>query len=325
MKTEWDGKPYYSLDSYCKNTFGEKVYKIALDAGFTCPNRDGTLDNRGCIFCSGGGSGEFAAGSAGQAHNSIAEQLCYGKTLFQGRLTASGKLNPKKTGRLFIAYFQSYTNTYAPLTYLNKIYREALSQPYIAGISIATRPDCVSGEVCRLLEDIRRDFSDKFIWVELGLQTKHEKTAVFIRRGYRTNCFEGCIRLLHDSGIPSIVHVILGLPGENRLMQLETITYLNQMPIQGVKLQLLHILKGTDLYSLFLQGKCSVLTMDEYIHTLIACLELLSPGTVIHRLTGDGARNLLEAPLWSLDKRKVLNTLHQEMLRKETWQGKCFP
>lgn len=310
-KVNWHNKPYYSLDAYCKNTYGEKLYKIALNAGLSCPNRDGTLDTRGCIFCSAGGSGDFAVNSISSA---IDEQLAVGKRLFHG----------KQVGNRYIAYFQAYTNTYGPISYLRDIYVKALSSDMVSGISIATRPDCLTDDVLTLLVDIRRKFPDKFVWIELGLQTIHEKTARFIRRGYDLSCFDTAVSALHDIRIPVIVHVIIGLPGETETEILQTIDYLNHLPIWGVKLQLLHILEGTDLAALYHEGAVSVLSKERYIDILIHCLERLSPKIVIHRLTGDGPKKLLPAPLWSLNKRDVLNSLHHEMKVRNTFQGRLY-
>ena len=307
---DYHGKPYYSLDAWCKDTYGEKLYKIALDAGLTCPNRDGTLDTRGCIFCSAGGSGDFTPGRA----LSIPEQLTAGKQL----------LRAKKTGSRYIAYFQAYTNTYGPVSYLDSIYRQALSEPDIAGISIATRPDCLENEVMALLEGLKSDYPDKFIWIELGLQTIHEQTARYIRRGYALSCFTHACDRLHAARIPVIVHVILGLPGETTEMVLETIRFLNGCGIFGIKLQLLHILDNTDLAGEYRAGKVQVLTLDSYLTLLITCIAALSPDIVIHRVTGDGPKSLLIAPDWSRNKRNVLNTLHQRMKLSSIRQGQCY-
>ncbi len=277
----------------------------------TCPNRDGTLDTRGCIFCSAGGSGDFAVSTAGR---SVGEQLQTGLSLFHG----------KKTGSRFIAYFQSYTNTYAPPERLRALYHEALICEQVAGISIATRPDCLPGEVMTLLSELKREFPDKFIWMELGLQTIHEATASYIRRGYSLPCFDDAVRRLNDAGIPVITHLILGLPGETPEMVYQSIAHLNRLPVSGVKLQLLHVLRGTDLAADYAAGKFNVLDMDAYIALLIGCIERLSPDIVIHRVTGDGPKSLLIAPTWSLNKRNVLNTLHREMKRLNAWQGKLF-
>ena len=324
MRESWLGKPYYSLDAFFKQTYGEKCYKIALDAGMTCPNRDGTLGNDGCIFCSAGGSGDFAAG---RDAGSVREQLQKGRLLFGG----------KKTGNRFVAYFQAYTNTYAPVSYLREIYTEALKLPEVIGISIATRPDCLGKEVLSLLSELKESYPDKFIWIELGLQTIHEKTAVFINRGFSLPVFEKAVSSLSLLEIPVIVHVILGLPGESPEEMYATCSYLNHIPVPdvpgkslfpfGIKLQLLHILKGTKLGNDYLGGMLpgfSPLSLEAYTDILIHCLELLNPEIVIHRLTGDGPKALLLAPLWSLDKRNVLNTLHKTVRLQNSYQGRCF-
>ena len=316
VETYFHGKPYYSLDAYCKNTFQHKCYKIALNAHMTCPNRDGTLDTRGCIFCSAGGSGDFAvayeAANLEVAGSGIKAQLAKGQLLF----------GDKHIGNHFIAYFQAYTNTYAPTSYLEEIYTAALTTPEVCGISIATRPDCLSEEVLTLLSHLRKRFPEKFIWIELGLQTIHEATAKYIRRGYKLPVFNTAVAKLHDIDIPVIVHVILGLPGETEKMVYETIEHLNRLPLFGIKLQLLHVLKGTDLATDYNAGKFTVLSKEDYLLLLIHCLELLRPDIVIHRVTGDGPKDLLLAPLWSLNKRDVLNSLHQKMREQNTYQGR---
>ena len=306
----WLDRPYYSLDAYCKNKYGSKVYKIALDAGLTCPNRDGTLGSRGCIFCSAGGSGDFAV----KPMNSVAAQLKTGQEMF-------GK---KKTGNLFIAYFQAYTNTYGNLEYLSEIYEEALKQPQIVGISIATRPDCLPDEILNLLVHLQNKYPDKDIWVELGLQTIHESTAAYIRRGYKLTVFDSAVAKLKSLNIPVIVHVILGLPGETTDMILDTIHYLNNLSIFGVKLQLLHVLKDTDLAKDYLEGKFETLSKEDYLSLLIKCLKNLSPDIVIHRLTGDGPKDLLIAPQWSLYKRDFFNTLHRYLKQTGEYQGQDY-
>lgn len=325
-----DTKPYYTLDTWCKEQYGEKLYKIALDAGLTCPNRDGTLGSRGCIFCSAGGSGDFAAAGISPAlwrryfdnpetanqilAENIRNQLSNGRAL----------LSSKKTGNRYIAYFQAYTNTYGPAAYLEAIFTAALEAPDIAGISIATRPDCLPEEVLMLLSGLKSRFPEKFIWVELGLQTIHETTAHYIRRGYPLSCFEDALKKLREINIPVITHVILGLPGETPEMVLETIRYLNSAGIWGIKLQLLHVLKGTDLASDYLAGMFQILTLDEYLELLISCIRILSPDIVIHRVTGDGPKNLLIAPEWSKSKRYVLNSLHHKMKQESHRQGQDY-
>ena len=311
LPDNWLGKPYYSLDAYCKYTFHHKCYKIALDAHMTCPNRDGTLDSRGCIFCSAGGSGDFAVSTLGRT---IEEQLKEGLTLFHG----------KKTGEHFIAYFQAYTNTYAALSYLEQVYTQALEHPDICGISIATRPDCLGDDVLSLLTELMQRYPEKFIWIELGLQSIHEASAAFIRRGYDLNCFADSFCKLKERSIPVIVHVILGLPGETPEDMYETIRYLNHCQPFGIKLQLLHVLKGTDLASLYQQGSFETLSKDDYLDILIHCLELLRPEIVVHRVTGDGPKELTIAPLWSLHKRDVLNSLHARMCIQGAYQGRLY-
>lgn len=326
----WGDKPYYSVNEYCKHRYHEKLYKIAIDAGFTCPNRDGTRGKRGCIFCSAGGSGDFAVKTFDkkdmmQVHaasydtasvKSVTEQIQEGLSLFK----------VKQVGTRFIAYFQAYTNTYAPVEHLRNLYTQALSHPDIAGISIATRPDCLPEECLDLLVDLQTQFPDKFIWVELGLQTMHEATATFIRRGYPLSVFEKAMDELTNRNIPVIVHVILGLPGETPDMQYATISYLNRLYPFGIKLQLLHILKGTDLADYYIDSVDDFKALDkqEYLDLLIGCIERLSPDIVIHRVTGDGPKDLLIAPTWSLNKRDVLNSLHKQMREQNAFQGKLY-
>lgn len=321
-RDEWHQKPYYSLDAWCKNTLSRKCYRIALDAHMTCPNRDGTLDRRGCIFCSAGGSGDFAVDTADK---SIETQLAEGLARLRNKFVPGDAC--------LIAYFQAYTNTYAPVAYLRRIYEEALSSPAVCGISVATRPDCLPQEVLRLLAELKKAYPDKFIWIELGLQTIHERTAEFLRRGYGLPCFEKAFYELRAVEIPVIVHLILGLPGETREMTLESVQYLNRLLPFGVKLQLLHYLKGTDLGELYLgsketaadtielRAKLHALEKDEYLALLIDCIRHLSPEIVIHRLTGDGPRRILIAPTWSLNKKDVLNSLHRRMKMLGAMQG----
>jgi len=303
----WLGKPYYSFHAMLHERFGEKVYKLTLDGGMTCPNRDGHLDTRGCIFCSAGGSGDFAADST----FSITEQINAQKA----------RILQKRPVHKFIAYFQAYTNTYGPIRYLETVFTEAISHPDIVALSIGTRPDCLDENVLQLLIALN---IQKPVWIELGLQTVHERTARYIRRGYDLDCFLHAVSSLHQRGIDVIVHTILGLPGESREDMLATITCLNQLPIQGIKLQLLHVLSGTDLARDYENGLFSVFSMDEYLDILITCLEHLSPEIVVHRLTGDGSKDLLIAPAWSSAKRTVLNELHHRMRTKNTWQGRLY-
>ena len=303
----WLDKPYYSLHAMLQERFHEKVYKLSLNGGMTCPNRDGTLGTRGCIFCSAGGSGDFAADRL----LSVTKQIEQQKAL----------ITQKRPVHKFIAYFQAYTNTYAPVPYLEKLFREAICHPDIVALSIGTRPDCLGYDVLDLLDRLNWI---KPVWVELGLQTIHEDTARYIRRGYALDCFEKAVKDLRARSLEVIVHTILGLPGEDRERTLQTIRYLNGQPIQGIKLQLLHVLKGTDLALDYERGLFETLTMESYLTLLIACLERLSPDIVVHRLTGDGPKDLLIAPVWSSAKRTVLNELHRRMKLENTWQGRLY-
>ncbi len=301
----WHGKPYNSLNHYLQARFGEKIYKIALNGGFTCPNRDGNLGTRGCIFCSAGGSGDFA----GDRALDISRQLHEGKKL----------LSEKNAGSRYIAYFQAFTNTYGPIERLEKLYSEAIAAPEVEVLSIATRPDCLSPEVIELLEALNQI---KPVWIELGLQTIHEKTARFIRRGYGLDTFTDALARLQNAGIETIVHTILGLPGETAEDIIKTHLFLAKLPIQGIKLQLLHVLKGTDLADIYTNTPFHIFSMEEYTDLVIRCLEVLPPDMIIHRITGDGPKNLLMAPLWSGHKKLVLNTIHHEFKTRSTWQGR---
>lgn len=285
---------YYSFNQYLKDTFGCKVYKISINAGFTCPNRDGTLGTRGCIFCSMGGSGDFAESSS----LSVTEQIESGKQRVSKKI---------KSGK-YIAYFQAFTNTYAPVEVLAEKYCEAINHPDIVGISIATRPDCLGEEVLTLLSEINKI---KPVFVELGLQTIHEKTAEYIRRGYPLSVFDNAVKALKAAGINTVVHLIIGLPNESREEMLESVEYACKSGADGIKLQLLHILKGTDLADDYFSGKFETLSMEEYLSIIKDCVEIIPKNVVIHRLTGDGPKKDLIAPLWSADKKSVLNALNK--------------
>ncbi len=302
---KWGEKPYHSLDYMLRERFGEKVYKVTLNGGMSCPNRDGKLGTRGCIFCSAGGSGDFAADSSLSITEQIDRQISI--------------LSAKRPIHKYIAYFQAFTNTYAPVEYLEKIFTEALSHPGIAALSIGTRPDCLGKDVVTLLSRLNRQ---KPVWVELGLQTIHEKTAAYIRRGYPLSCFEDAVKRLRSEDIEVIVHTILGLPGESTQDILNTMEYLNHQDIQGIKLQLLHVLRGTDLASDYEKGLFCTYERDEYISLVISCLEHLRPDMVIHRITGDGPKDLLISPLWASRKREVLNLLHHQMKENHNYQGR---
>lgn len=303
----------YTLNDYCRETFGEKLYKISLNGGFTCPNRDGTLGSRGCIFCSAGGSGDFAE----DPHASITAQIEAGKKKVEKKM---------KSGGHYIAYFQAYTNTYAPLERLEALFTAAISHPDIRVLSVATRPDCIPEETVALLARLNRI---KPVWVELGLQTIHEESARYIRRGYPLAIYEDALRRLKEAGLTVITHVILGLPGETREDMLETIKYLakgiKDTRTDGIKLQLLHVLRNTDLAEDYLAGRFSVMTLEEYLPLLADCVRRLPPDIVVHRITGDGPKNLLLAPLWTGNKRLVLNAITRYFKEEQVQQGELFP
>lgn len=303
----WGEKRYYSVDYYLKNTFGEKVYRLSLNGGMTCPNRDGTLDTRGCIFCSAAGSGDFAQ----NARESIPKQLS----------DAKAQIRTKRNCNKFIAYFQAYTNTYAPVDYLRAIFMEAIQDPDVVILSIATRPDCLSDEVLDLLRELNQI---KPIWIELGLQTIHPETSHFIRSGFTLECFHEAVNRLSALSIPVIVHVILGLPGETRTQMLETVSHVGALHVFGIKLQLLHVLSDTDLGTLYKEQPFHLFTQEEYCQLIVDCLAILPPEITIHRLTGDGPKDLLIGPLWSSAKRSVLNQIYRELKAQDIWQGKHY-
>lgn len=304
---KWGEKPYHSLDYMLKERFGKKVYKVTLNGGMSCPNRDGKIGTRGCIFCSAGGSGDFAADAALSITEQIDSQIAI--------------LSQKRPIQKYIAYFQAYTNTYAPVAYLEKIFTEAISHPKVVALSIGTRPDCLDEEVVSLLSRLNQQ---KPVWVELGLQTIHESTARYIRRGYPLSCFEDALSRLRREDIEVIVHTILGLPGESHEDILATMDHLSRMDIQGIKLQLLHVLRGTDLAADYGSGLFRTYEKEEYLSLLIDCLAHLREDIVIHRITGDGPKDLLIAPLWASRKREVLNLLHHRMKEEQAFQGSSF-
>ena len=329
---DWNGKPYHSLDYELKHTFGRKLYKLSLDGGMTCPNRDGTCGSRGCIFCSEGGSGDFAAPLGGDVW----------KQIEAAKERIRRKMPPADGSPDYIAYFQSFTNTYASTDHLSQLFSRAISHPEIAALSIATRPDCLPDETIALLSSLNRI---KPVWVELGLQTIHEKTARLIRRGYELPCFLDAFERLKTAGLSVIVHVILGLPGESRSDMLETVRFLGslragglQTPslpagsalsaeapgtdhIDGIKLQLLHILKGTELARLYEREPFPVMEPEEYVSLIADCIRLLPQDIVIHRISGDGPKRLLIAPEWSANKRFVLNSIARALREAGAYQG----
>lgn len=284
-----------TVNEYLKTKYGCKVYKLSLQADVSCPVRDGKLDTRGCIFCSEGGSGDFAASRT----KSIPDQIAEAKE----RVSAKAGQGAK-----YIAYFQSFTGTYGRTDYLEKVYRQAMEPDDIVAVSIGTRPDCITDEMYDLLDELNRI---KPVWIELGLQTIHPRSAEYIRRGYELPVYDECVRRLGKLGIETIVHVILGLPGESTEDMKETVKYVCASGVQGIKLQLLHVLKGTDLYTDYLNGNVPVMTMEEYMNLLKEIIPLIPDDIIVHRLTGDGPKKLLVAPLWTGDKKRVLNAIRQ--------------
>lgn len=298
---------YHSLNEELQKRFGTKVYKLALDGGFTCPNRDGTLGTRGCIFCSGSGSGEFAANSAAN----IPQQIEQSKQ----RVAAKNR-----TGK-YIAYFQNFTNTYGSVERMKRLFGAAIRHPEIVALSVATRPDCLPDEVLMLLQALN---AQKPVWVELGLQTIHPTSAAYIRRSYDLPVFDNAIAQLRHAGLETIVHQIIGLPGETDAQIVQTARYIGQSGASGVKLHLLHVLRDTDLALDYAAGKFQTLTLEHYILLLEQCLQVLPPEVVIHRLTGDGAKRDLIAPLWSADKKYVLNAIRAAFMRDDLVQGSAL-
>ena len=287
-----------TLNEHYRSRFGCKVYKLSIDAGFTCPNRDGTLDTRGCIFCSAYGSGEFAEGGC-----SIAQQL----------EKAKARVLAKNKDGKFVAYFQSFTNTYAPVEQLRKLYLEAIAPKDIVGLAIGTRPDCMGDDVIDLLAQINRI---KPVSVELGLQTIHEASVRYIRRSYDTQVYFDAVKRLKAAGIEVVTHIILGLPGEDIPMAVATTRAAVDAGTDGVKFHLLHVLQNTDLAKDYALGKFRCLELEEYAQWLDACLEVLPEGIILHRITGDGAKRDLIAPAWSADKKRVLNYLNRNLKHK---------
>ncbi|MDD6807143.1 MAG: TIGR01212 family radical SAM protein [Oscillospiraceae bacterium] len=298
---------YNSLSNYLKKEYGEKIYKLSFDSGCTCPNRDGFLSYGGCIFCSNGGSGDFA------------EKINL-ENIDEAFKKAKQKVQKKTDGTKYIAYFQSFTNTYGDINYLESLYTKVILREDVAVLSVATRPDCISSDVLNML---RRLASIKPVWVELGFQTSNEKTAEYIRRGYKNEVFKKAVKNLNAIGVLVVAHVILGLPNESLTDMKNTVRYVCDSGVFGIKLQLLHVLENTDLAKDYRSGFFSVLTMDEYVNCLCEILPLIPEEIVIHRLTGDGPKKLLLAPIWSADKKNVINTLRHEFSNRDIYQGAC--
>jgi len=304
----WNDKRYHTLDYELKRIFGEKTIKLSIDGGFTCPNRDGKIGNKGCIFCSERGSGDFNS----ERNKSISQQVEEQKQIMSGKWKSN----------TYIAYFQNYTNTYDTVENLRKKFYEALSCENIHGLAIATRPDCIDDEIAGLLAELN---SKTFLWVELGLQTINDNTADLIRRGYKLDQFDNCIELLKKTNIRTVVHLIMGLPGESKKQMLDSVTYISKKNVWGVKLHMLHILKNTDLAEYYTRAPFKILNQQEYVDIICDSLELLKEDIVIHRLTGDGKKSDLIAPIWTLNKLKVLSDIDKELKTRENYQGKYSP
>lgn len=304
----WNDKNYHTLDFELKKIFGEKTIKLSIDGGFTCPNRDGTIGKKGCIFCSERGSGDFNS----DKNKSISQQIDEQKQI----------MSRKWKSNTYIAYFQNYTNTYDTVENLRKKFYEALSCENVRGLAIATRPDCINNEIADLLSELN---SKTFLWVELGLQTINENTANLIRRGYKLEQFDHCLELLKKNSIRTVVHLIMGLPGESKEQMLDSVSYISKKSVWGVKLHMLHVLRNTDLAEYYMKSPFEILSQQEYVDIICDALELLEEHTVIHRLTGDGKKSDLIEPLWTLNKLKVLSDIDKELKIRESYQGKYSP
>lgn len=301
----WNDKKYHTLDYELKKIFGEKAIKLSLDGNFTCPNRDGTIGRKGCIFCSEKGSGDFNS----DRNKSISEQIEEQKLI----------MSRKWKSNTYIAYFQSYSNTYDTVENLRIKFNEALNNPNIRGLAIATRPDCINEEIADFLEELN---SKTFLWVELGLQTINNDTAKFLRRGYKLKQFDEAVHLLKIRKIKIVTHLIIGLPNESKKQILLSVKYISKLDVWGVKLHMLHILRNTDLANYYLKDPFKILSQKEYINVICDALELLNPNITIHRLTGDGKKSDLIAPVWTLNKLKVLSDIDKELKKRESFQGK---
>ncbi|QSX05138.1 TIGR01212 family radical SAM protein [Sedimentibacter sp. zth1] len=304
---DWNCKNYHTLDFELKKYFGEKAIKLSINGGFTCPNRDGSINTCGCIFCSEKGSGDFAGNVDNSINNQINEQIKF--------------LSNKWKSNTYIAYFQSFTNTYDSVINLEKKYTQALNCPNIKGLAIATRPDCINENIAKLLSS----YNDRtYLWVELGLQTIHKNSSDFIRRGYDLDVFNNAISMLKKYNIRVVVHLILGLPNESNHDILESVQYVCTKGIWGIKLHLLHVLKNTDLANYYYENNMKLYTQEEYINLVCDCIEIMPQDVVIHRLTGDGKRSELIAPEWSLHKLKVLSAIDIELRKRNSYQGLKF-
>ncbi len=304
----WNDKRYHTLDYELKKIFGEKTIKLSIDGDFTCPNRDGTIGSRGCIFCSEKGSGDFNS----DKNKSITEQINEQKKFMSNKWESS----------TYIAYFQNYTNTYDTVENLRKKFYEALSCENIKGLAIATRADCIDSNILELLEELN---SKTFLWVELGLQSINDKSANFLRRGYRLEQFDKTYEQLKNKNIKTVVHLIIGIPGEAKEDILHSVKYISGKKVWGVKLHMLYVLKNTDLEAYYKKTQFKILSSEEYIDIVCDAIELLNPDIIIHRMTGDGKKSDLIAPLWTLHKLKVLSDIDSELKFRQSYQGKKFP
>ena len=304
---DWNGKRYHSLNYFLRDKFGEKVFKISLDGGFSCPNRDGTISRGGCVFCSEKGSGDFAGNRCISIHKQFEDIKIM--------------MNKKWKNGKYIAYFQAYTNTYAPVEVLREKYYEALKEEGVVALAIATRPDCLPKEVLDLLEEINKKF---YVWVELGLQTVNDDIALKINRGYKLEVFEDAIKRLKKRNIDFVVHSILGLPGEDKTDMLKTIDYIAHSGAKGIKFHLLHLMKDTPMVKLYENGELKFLSQEDYIDLICKGIAMLPQDMVVHRLTGDAPRNLLIGPMWSLKKWEVLNAIDKALEENDIYQGKDF-
>ena len=297
----------YTLNDFLKEKFNEKIYKVSLDGGFTCPNRDGKLSKGGCIFCSENGSGDFTSGRLKSIHTQIDEQI--------------ELVSNKYKGNKYIAYFQNFTNTYANVNYLRKIYEEALSHKNIVGLAIATRADCLEDHVLELLDELNKK---TFLWIELGLQTINDEVAKYFNRAYKTKIYEEVTKKLNKLNIKFVTHIIIGLPKEEDDDYLETAIFSQNCGTWGLKLHLMYVVKNTPLEKLYKNGNLKVHTKEEYVEKIVNILENISSEIIIHRMTGDGDRETLVAPLWSIKKIDVLNSIHKELKRRNTYQGRLY-
>lgn len=303
----WGDKRFHTWNSEMRRVFGTKVFKVMLDAGFTCPNRDGKITTGGCTFCSARGSGDFA----GSRRDDLVTQFN----------EIRNRQHKKWPNAKYIGYFQAYTNTYAPVDTLREYYEVILEQPGVVGLSIATRPDCLPDDVVEYLAELNER---TYLWLEMGLQTIHERTSQLINRAHDTACYKDAVQRLRNHNIRVCTHIIHGLPGETHEMMLDTVREVAQMDVQGIKIHLLHLMRKTPMVKQYEAGLLRFLEKDEYVKLIVDSLELLPPEMIVHRLTGDAPRELLIGPMWSLKKWEVLNAIDAELARRNTWQGKHY-